>query len=114
MKGGRMNRRIFLVAVSAFALSACAAARSAKVESDSTTSYSINVYNARNSPVVVSYEGDASSRELGTVAAGDTQRFVVITGTSAITIHARSSAGSPLSSQMITLSRANPVSVTIR
>jgi len=109
-----MNRRIFLVAVSAFALSACAAARSAKVESGSTTSYSINVYNARSSSVTVSYEGDASARELGSVAAGETQRFVVITGTPAITIYARSSTGSPLSSQTITLSRTNPVSVTIR
>lgn len=109
-----MNRRIFMVAVSALALSACAAARSAKVESDSTTSYSINVHNARNSSVVVSYEGDSSSRELGSVAPGDTQRFVVITSTPGITVHARSSAGSPLSSQMITLSKTNPVSVTIR
>lgn len=109
-----MTRRLFLLALSAVTLSACAATRGAKVESDNTTSYTVKVYNARNSIVTVSYDADASSRELGTVNPGATEQFVVISGSPNITLRARSSTGASLSSQLVTLTKPNAVTVTIR
>jgi hypothetical protein len=108
-----MNRRLFLVAVSAFALSACAATRSAKVESGSATSYTINVKNNRSSPIVVSYQADGSTRELGSVTSGATERFVVIASTPSITLQTRTTSGTSVGSQVVALSRAG-TTVTIR
>jgi hypothetical protein len=109
-----MNRRIFLVAVSAFALSACAATRSAKVESGSATSYAIEVKNNRSSTIVVSYQADGSTRELGSVASGATQRFVVISSTPSITLQTRTTSGASVGSQIVAVSKAGTTAVTIR
>ncbi|MGQ0562290.1 MAG: hypothetical protein ACT443_10490 [Gemmatimonadota bacterium] len=84
------------------------------MESDSATSYSINVYNARSSTVTISYEADASSRELGTVRPGDTQRFVVISGTPNITVYARSATGAPLQSYPVRLTKPDAMTITVR
>ena len=109
-----MNRRIFLIAASAFALSACAAARSAKVESGSATSYTISVKNNRSSAIVVSYQADGSTRELGSVASGRAEQFVVISSTPSITLNTRTTSGASIGSQVVAVSKPGPVTVTIR
>ena len=109
-----MNRRIFVVAIGAFVLSACAATRSARVESDSATSYTIRVENNRSSSIMVSYQADGATRELGNVAAGRTEQFVVISTTPSITVQTRSTSGAAIGSQVVTLSKPGAVTVTIR
>ena len=109
-----MKRRLAIAALFSLTLSACASTRGVEVRSDSSESYSINVYNARNTPVSVSYEGGGASRELGTVASGQTERFVVISSSPSITLFTRTSTGAALSSYTVSLTKASPASVTIR
>jgi uncharacterized protein YcfL len=73
-----MNRRFLIAALFSLTLSGCASMRGVEVQSDSAESYSINVTNARTSPVTVSYEGGGANRELGSVAAGKMERFIVV------------------------------------
>ena len=109
-----MNRRLAIAALFSLTLSACASRRGVEVRSDSTESYRISVYNARSSSVSVSYEGGGASRELGTVAAGQTEQFVVISSSPSITLFTRSSVGAALSSYTVSLTKSGPASVTIR
>jgi hypothetical protein len=109
-----MRRRFAIAALFSLTLSACASMRGVEVRSDNAESYSINVYNTRNSSVSVSYEGGGASRELGTVASGETERFVVISSSPTITLFTRSSAGAALSSYTVSLTKSNPATVTIR
>ena len=109
-----MKRQIGFAALFSLLLMGCASMRGVEVQSDNSQSYAINVINARNSPVSVSYEGGGASRELGTVPAGQTERFVVISSSTAITLFTRSSTGAALSSYPVTLTKPNAATITIR
>lgn len=109
-----MKRQIGFAALFSLLLMGCASMRGVEVQSDNTQSYSINVTNARNSPVAVSYEGGGASRELGTVSPGQTERFVVISSSTMITLFTRSSTGAALSSYPVTLTKPHPANVTVR
>ena len=109
-----MRLRASVTALFSLLVVSCASMRGMEVQSDNAESYSINVQNLRNSPVAVSYEGGGASRELGTVGAGQTERFVVISDSPTITVYTRSSSGTPLSSYTVSLTKPNPANVTIR
>lgn len=86
----RAFRRIAL-----FALLAAAACRAVAVESDPPgTTYGLEVENATAAALVVSWRDDAGTHRLGTVQAGQTQRFVVAGATGeAITVTASDVSG---------------------
>lgn len=109
-----MKRQFTFAALFSLSLMGCASMRGVEVQSDTTESYAINVTNLRNAAVVVSYEGGGASRELGTVGAGRTERFVVISTTPAITLYTRSSSGAALNSYPVTLTRPDAASVAVR
>ena len=67
--------KTFLVA--ALATLTLAGCRSVAVENEPGLAYTIEVQNATSSNLVVSYRDDRGVRELGSVAAGARERFVV-------------------------------------
>lgn len=107
--------RILASLVMAAALTAgCASMRGIKVESDDASSYSVDVTNRRTGTVTVSYTAGEATRELGTVAAGRTERFIVISATPTVTFHARTTSGTTLQAYTVSLSSSGPTAVTIR
>jgi len=72
-----MNRRTVVVALFAVVLGACASMRGVKVGSDNNTSYRVEVHNTHSAAVTVSYTDSRGTHELGTVAAGGRQQFVI-------------------------------------
>jgi hypothetical protein len=109
-----MKRRLAIAALFSLTLFGCASRRGVEVQSDNAESYRVSVYNARSSSVTVSYEGGGASRDLGTVGAGKTEEFVVISNSPSITLFTRSSTGAALTSYTVSLTRSSPASVTIR
>ena len=109
-----MKRQIGIAALFSLVLMGCASMRGVEVQSDSTESYRINVVNTRSSAVSVSYEGGGASRELGTVPAGRSEEFVVVSSSPTITLFTRSTSGAALSSYTVALTKPGPASVTVR
>lgn len=72
-----MKKSFAMVAIVTFVLSGCASTRGVKVGSDANAAYRVDVHNTHSSSVTVSYADSRGSHQLGTVAAGRTEQFVI-------------------------------------
>lgn len=77
-----MRRTVMLAAI--VLVAACA--RPVGVESDPGRSYAVQLTNATGAPLRISFEAGESTRELGSVAAGASERFIVVAATGAVTL----------------------------
>lgn len=109
-----MRRRAVLTALFMIMISGCASMRKITVESAGAASYQIDVRNTRASSIVVSYTLDSTPRELGTVAAGRTERFIVTSTTGAVMLTFRTQAGTELPARNVSLSGSGATVVTVR
>ncbi|MGQ0814591.1 MAG: hypothetical protein ACT4O1_09005 [Gemmatimonadota bacterium] len=108
-----MRRAASLILLT-LSLAACASTRGVRIESGDETSYRISVRNARSSTVAISYQSGSETRELGTLKAGESLPFVVISSTPTITVHARSISGAAINSYTVSLTSGSISTVTIR
>jgi hypothetical protein len=72
-----LMRRLRLPALAAILALAAAACAGASMDSDLGARYGVSVVNELESPMVVSLDDGATTRVLGTVAAGSESRFVL-------------------------------------
>ncbi|HUH14090.1 MAG TPA: hypothetical protein VMK65_13325 [Longimicrobiales bacterium] len=105
-----MRRPVSLLAL---ALLSLACARPVAVESEPGTAYAIQVANATGAPLQVSFEAGAEPRYLGPVAAGASERFIVVSpGGPSVTLVAEGP-GFTLR-EPVTLRAGETVGVTLR
>ena len=89
-----MTRRTALLVVLAMGMAGCASMRKIDVTSEPGSSYTVDVYNSHSTTLTVSYTDTRGTHNLGTVAAGSTQRFVIAGSSSAtVTVTGRTSGG---------------------
>jgi hypothetical protein len=93
----------------------CAGMRKVEVGPSSATTYTVDVTNSRNGTVTVSYADGSTERQLGTVAAGATERFIIASPAStSVTIQARTATGTSVGPYTVSLTAGTPTRVTIR
>lgn len=111
-----MTRKAALIALlMAIVAGGCAGMRKVDVGPSSATTYRVDVYNARGGTVTVFYNDGGAERELGTVPAGRTERFIIPSpATTTVTIRARTAGGTTLGPYTVALTAASPARVTIR
>jgi hypothetical protein len=107
-----MNRRSALVILLALALGACASMRGASVQTDKTTTFSLNVHNSRSGSINVSYEDASGVHTLGSVSSGSTERFLLPSGSGTVTVRATTSGGTSLTPKTVQLSSGGSTTVT--
>lgn len=109
-----MTRKAALIAILALAAGGCAGMRKVEVGPTTGSTYRIDVYNARGSTVAVSYSDGGTERELGSVASGRTERFIIASPAStSVTVWARTSSGGRLGPYTVSLT-GDVTEVTIR
>jgi hypothetical protein len=107
-----MKRKMALGLLLALALSACASMRGASVQTDKTTTFSLNVHNARAGTITVSYEDASGTHTLGSVSSGSTERFLLPTGSATVTVRASTSSGTSLTPKTVQVSSGGSTTVT--
>lgn len=111
--GGLLLRRVAPSLVLATLLCACSHAMHAETNPERT--YAIAVENPLAQPMVVSYDDGTGTRLLGTVNAGQTERFVLAGAQSPeITVSAVSEDRTTTLRKSVTLRRGSVVHVTLR
>ena len=108
-----MRKAVLLTLTAMLVLAGCASMRKVDVTSDPNTSYRISVHNSRSSAIVVSYRTGTATRELGQVGGGQTVQFVVVAPDPQVTVMARTTAGTTLSSKTVSLTAGSTTPVTI-
>lgn len=88
----RRRTALALLALVALAIAGCA--RGMHVGSEPTPVASIMVENGLGEPMIVSYSDSRGEALLGSVPAGGSERFVIASRESSITVRARNAAGS--------------------
>ena len=108
-----MKKLFVLVIGAALSLAGCASTRGVDVGSD--PAYAIEVVNQRSGAVTIIYNDGTSDRQLGTVAAGRTERFVVVSPQRTnITVSARTSAGANVGTYPVTLWAGSTQQIVVR
>jgi hypothetical protein len=107
-------RFALLVALLGAATAACA--RGASVQPPPTPVFAVSVTNSTGVEIVVSYDDGATSRALGTVPAGRTERFVIAAPAStSVEIRSRAASGDTAFSPVrVALVAGSTVSLTVR
>ena len=98
-------------------LAGCASMRGVEVGSggDASASYAIQVTNNRGSSVQISYTDGGARIQLGTVAAGNTERFIIASPQStSITVYASNSSGTNVGNFPVTLAAGTTTRITVR
>lgn len=110
-----MKRRTAVLALLAIMVGGCAGMRKVEVGPSSATTYTVDVTNARNGTVTVSYAAGQAERPLGTVSAGATERFIIASPASTtVTIYARTTTGASVGPYTVSLTAGTPTRLTIR
>lgn len=109
-----MTRRSVLLALAlAIVLPGCAAMRKVNVGSEGASSYAVDVHNSHSNTLTVSYTDSRGTHELGTVAPGRTERFVVAgSSTPSVTIRGVTSGGTQYT-KSVSLSEGVTTRVTL-
>jgi hypothetical protein len=96
-------------------LAGCASTRGVEVGSEASSTYAIEVTNNRSSTVTIQYSDGGSRVQLGTVAARQTERFIIAAPQATnITVYAATSAGASVGNWPITLLAGSTQRVTVR
>lgn len=110
-----MKRSSFVVLMAAFLATGCASMRGVQVGTEPSKTYAIEVTNSRGSTVTISYTGNASNGNLGTVAPGRTERFVIaLNEPGQITVVAKTSSGASAGNYPVTLQPGVTQRITVR
>ena len=114
MRFAKSLRLALLLAVAAGS-TACASMRKVSVGEESSQTYSIDVVNQRNSTMTVSWTDGTNTRELGTVGASRTERFIIAGAkTSSISVTGRNSAGASSGPYAVNLVAGSTQRVVLR
>ena len=114
MRTSYIRRFLALLAIVS-ATGACASMRKVDVGSADNTVYYVNVTNQRTASMTVSWTDGTNTRELGTVAGGRTERFIVAgPKTTSISVTGRTSAGVQSGPYAVTLVAGSPQTVILR
>ena len=107
--------RVFMLLAIAASVTACASMRKVSVGEESSQTYSIDVTNQRGSTMTVSWSDGDQTRELGTVAAGRTERFIIAGARStSISVTGRNSAGASSGPYAVSLVAGSAQRVILR
>jgi hypothetical protein len=107
--------RKLILAVIAFALVGCASTRGVDVGTQTGGNFYVDVTNSRSASVTVAYTAGADRIQLGTVAAGATQRFVVPGGAgTSVTVMAVNSSGTTVGSYPVSIEPGSTRKITVR
>ena len=88
-----MKKLVMLMLV-ALTTAGCASMRGVNVGSEPNNNFSLDVTNSRSAAVTFSYvDGEGAARQLGSVPAGRTERFVIVASSPTVSVTARNSAG---------------------
>lgn len=90
-RGSRLPRRVVATALLALALAGCA--RGMAVGSEPRPVHNITVQNDLTEAMIVSYTDARGDAILGTVPPGSSERFVIASPATTITVRARNTAG---------------------
>jgi hypothetical protein len=114
-QGETMKRRMAVLVLFAVMAGGCAGMRKVEVGPSSAATYMVDVTNGVSAAVTVSYSAGTPERQLGTVSAGATERFIIASPASTtVTIHARTSTGASLGPYTVSLTAGVPARVTIQ
>jgi hypothetical protein len=108
-----MTRRFGLLLLLTMLLPACASMRKINVGSDTSTNYSVDVHNSHSATLTVSYTDSRGSHELGTVAGGRTERFVIAGATSGTVSIRGTTSGGTSYTKSVSLSAGVTSAVTL-
>jgi hypothetical protein len=96
-------------------LAGCASMRGVEVGSEASTTYAIQVTNNRGSTVQISYTDGGTRIQLGPVAAGGSERFIIASPQStSITVYASNTAGTNVGNFPVTLAAGTTTRITVR
>ena len=97
------------------ALGGCASMRGVDVGTDTASTYALEVTNNRSGTVTISYTDGGTTRQLGTVAARQTERFVIAAPAStSVTVRATSAGGASVGTYNVQLQAGTTQRVTVR
>jgi hypothetical protein len=108
-------RRLVILLGAMWLTAGCASMRGVDVGADAGTTYAIEVVNNRSGTITVAYTAGGESNHLGTVAARQTERFIIASPKSTnIMVVATTSAGSSVGSYNVNLVAGSTQRVTVR
>jgi hypothetical protein len=109
-----MKKLVLLIAAT-WLTAGCASMRGVDVGADAGTTYAIEVVNNRSGTITVAYTAGGESSHLGTVAARQTERFIIASPKStSITVVASTSAGGSVGSYNVNLVAGSTQRVSVR
>ena len=104
-----------LLLVLGLTLGGCASMRGVDVGTDAASTYAIEVTNNRSATVTISYTDGGTNRQLGTVAARRTERFVIAAPAStSVTVRASTASGTSVGTYNVQLQAGTTQRITVR